>query len=140
MLQGNPRARAELSDFFSRADSWSLGLCNGCQLLAALGVVPGLRPRLPLDNNHEDVASASASGVTLAENESGRFESRFVTVGIQPGSPSVLLRGMENAVLGVWSAHGEGRFAFENAEVSQSLLGLIDGILHTHPPGYPRPG
>ena len=59
--------------------------------------------------------------VSLAENESGRFESRFVSVRVEEsggGTPAVLLRGMEGAVLGVWSAHGEGRFAFRDGEVS----------------------
>lgn len=45
--------------------------------------------------------------VVLTHNKSGRFESRFVSVGIQE-SPSVWLRGMEGSALGVWVAHGEG--------------------------------
>ena len=45
--------------------------------------------------------------VVLNHNKSGRFESRFVSVGI-PESPSVWLRGMEGSALGVWVAHGEG--------------------------------
>lgn len=110
-MQGNPRAQRELRAFFARPDAWSLGLCNGCQLLAALGVVPGL----------ESDGGQGGLGVALAENESGRFESRFVSVRVEEsegGTPAVLLRGMEGAVLGVWSAHGEGRFAFRDGEVS----------------------
>lgn len=45
--------------------------------------------------------------VVLTHNKSGRFESRFVSVGIQE-SPSIWLRGMEGSALGVWVAHGEG--------------------------------
>lgn len=114
VLQGNPRAQSELRAFFARPDAWSLGLCNGCQLLAALGVVPGL-----LDGSDGGV-------ISLTENESGRFESRFVTVRVEEataedgGMPAMLLRGMEGAVLGVWSAHGEGRFAFPDGEVGGS--------------------
>lgn len=48
------------------------------------------------------------SEVVLSHNESGRFESRFVSVGIQE-SPSIWLRGMEGSALGVWVAHGEGK-------------------------------
>lgn len=48
-----------------------------------------------------------ANQVALTHNKSGRFESRFVSVGIQE-SPSVWLRGMEGSALGVWVAHGEG--------------------------------
>lgn len=112
MLKGNPRVRAELSRFFARPDSWTLGLCNGCQLLAALGIVPGLSG---------EEGEEGPPSVALAENESGRFESRFVTVGVEAGSPAVLLQGMEEAVLGVWSAHGEGRFVFREAEVRFSI-------------------
>lgn len=46
--------------------------------------------------------------VVLTHNKSGRFESRFVSVGIQE-SPSIWLQGMEGSALGVWVAHGEGR-------------------------------
>lgn len=49
----------------------------------------------------------SGSEVTLMHNKSGRFESRFVSVGILP-SPSIMLKGMEGSALGVWVAHGEG--------------------------------
>jgi len=45
--------------------------------------------------------------VVLSHNESERFESRFVTVRIN-NSPSIMLAGMQNSVLGVWVAHGEG--------------------------------
>jgi phosphoribosylformylglycinamidine synthase len=55
------------------------------------------------------------------ENESGRFESRFVMVRVEP-SPCILLKGMEGAVLGVWSAHGEGRVAFDGLQVNLAVL------------------
>ncbi len=51
--------------------------------------------------------SIVGSDVTLTHNKSGRFESRFVSVGILP-SPAIMLRGMEGSALGVWVAHGEG--------------------------------
>ena len=47
----------------------------------------------------------------LLENESGKFESRFSSVKIME-SPSIMLKGMEGSSLGVWVAHGEGRFHF----------------------------
>ena len=50
-------------------------------------------------------------GVHLGHNVSDRFESRFVTVKIDP-SPSVMLQGMEDSVLGIWLAHGEGKVLF----------------------------
>lgn len=54
-----------------------------------------------------DALSVVGSEVALTHNKSGRFESRFVSVGILP-SPAVMLKGMEGSALGVWVAHGEG--------------------------------
>ncbi|KAJ3599540.1 hypothetical protein NHX12_033499 [Muraenolepis orangiensis] len=90
----NPRAKAEFERFRVRPDALSLGVCNGCQLLALLGWVG-------------EGQDGTGSEVVLTHNASGRFESRFVSVGIQ-ASPSVWLRGMEGSALGVWVAHGEG--------------------------------
>lgn len=53
------------------------------------------------------VLSVVGSEVALTHNKSGRFESRFVSIGILP-SPAVMLKGMEGSALGVWVAHGEG--------------------------------
>ena len=86
----------EFQTFYNRKDTFSLGVCNGCQLMALLGWVPwqgvedNIRPR-------------------FIHNSSGRFESRFSSVRIMPG-PSIMLKGMEDSVLGIWVAHGEGRF------------------------------
>lgn len=97
-------------------------MCNGCQLLALLGWVgegaedgAGERKRegshpSAVDSNerrHETVAPPPDNEVALTHNQSGRFESRFVSVGIQK-SPSIWLRGMEGSALGCWVAHGEG--------------------------------
>ena len=65
----------------------------------------------------------SQPGVVLSRNESERFESRFVTVRINE-SPSVMLAGMQNSVLGIWVAHGEGRHSL--LYVIHSLLSLSD--------------
>ncbi|NXO83719.1 PUR4 synthase, partial [Sitta europaea] len=95
----NPAVRAELERFRCRPDTFSLGVCNGCQLMAHLGWVGHTGER--------DVATGPAPLLSLERNRSGRFESRFVTVQVEP-SPALLLRGMEGARLGVWVAHGEG--------------------------------
>ncbi|XP_059693759.1 phosphoribosylformylglycinamidine synthase-like [Haemorhous mexicanus] len=68
-------------------------------LLGWVGTLPG------------DSPSGPSPAVALERNLSGRFESRFVTVRVEAG-PALLLRGMEGARLGVWVAHGEGRFRF----------------------------
>ncbi len=93
----------QFEEFHARSDTFSLGVCNGCQLLALLGWVPWrgiadeIQPR-------------------FVHNASGRFESRFSTVRIQE-SPSIMLQGMEGSTLGVWLAHGEGRSFFPQADI-----------------------
>uniref|UniRef100_A0A674HUL2 Phosphoribosylformylglycinamidine synthase n=2 Tax=root TaxID=1 RepID=A0A674HUL2_TAEGU len=102
LFQAGPRQR--LQRFRNRPETFSLGVCNGCQLMlmALLGwVSPPGDPRL----------TDPSPQVALERNLSGRFESRFVTVRVEPG-PALLLRGMAGARLGVWVAHGEGRFQF----------------------------
>jgi phosphoribosylformylglycinamidine synthase len=93
----------QFTDFANRHDTFSLGVCNGCQLEALLGWVPwqgiadDIQPR-------------------FIRNASGRFESRFSTVQIQE-SPAIMLEGMEGATLGIWVAHGEGRALFPDPDV-----------------------
>ncbi|KAG7487705.1 hypothetical protein MATL_G00026240 [Megalops atlanticus] len=104
----NPRARAEFERFRQRSDTLSLGVCNGCQLLALLGWVGG--------------GDATELDVILTHNKSGRFESRFVSVGILP-SPAVMLKGMEGSSLGVWVAHGEGLVQFSSPQAKNRVIG-----------------
>ncbi|GBE33810.1 phosphoribosylformylglycinamidine synthase [bacterium BMS3Bbin06] len=108
VIRFNSRVRDEFDLFYHRNDTFSLGVCNGCQLMALLGWVPwkGLDDRVQ---------------PRFIRNRSGRFESRFSTVGILP-SPSVFLKGMEGSVLGVWVAHGEGRAYFPDSAVLEDLL------------------
>ncbi|CAJ1060051.1 phosphoribosylformylglycinamidine synthase [Xyrichtys novacula] len=104
----NPKAKAEFERFRHRSDTLSLGVCNGCQLLALIGWV----------GEEEEGAGGN---VVLTHNKSGRFESRFVSVGIQE-SPSVWLKGMEGSALGVWVAHGEGMMQFRTPQVQDRIL------------------
>ena len=108
----NPTVRAELDAFFSREDTFSLGVCNGCQLMGLLGWV-GQHANTPTD-------SGSKQGVCFTHNTSERFESRFVTVSIQ-SSPAMMFRGMEGSTLGIWVAHGEGRIQFRSDSVLQNV-------------------
>lgn len=102
----HPLAGAELRRFQKRPDTFSLGVCNGCQLLALLGWVGGSR-REEAEEPGPDSWPAQP-GLVLCHNVSGRFESRWASVRVGPG-PALMLRGMEGAVLPVWSAHGEGQ-------------------------------
>uniref|UniRef100_A0A3Q3J9P4 Phosphoribosylformylglycinamidine synthase n=1 Tax=Monopterus albus TaxID=43700 RepID=A0A3Q3J9P4_MONAL len=110
----NPKAKAEFDRFWQRSDTLSLGVCNGCQLLALLGWV----------GESEDGAGKK-SEVVLTHNKSGRFESRFVSVGIQE-SPSIWLKGMKGSALGVWVAHGEGLMQFRSSQAKDQILS--DGL------------
>ena len=102
-IRFNSELWSQFEAFLDRHDTFSLGVCNGCQLLALLGLVPWRG----LDN---------AVQPRFVRNASGRFESRFATVTVRP-SPAIMLRGMEGSTLGIWSAHGEGRAFFPDPEI-----------------------
>ncbi len=108
----NERLREAFDRFYAREDTFSLGVCNGCQLMALLGWVPWKG----IDGEKQP---------RFVHNRSGRFESRWVQVEVLP-SPSVLLAGMEGSRLGVWVAHGEGRLVYPDqaiqAEVNERKL------------------
>ncbi|VDM40653.1 unnamed protein product [Toxocara canis] len=93
--------------FRKRKDTFSLGVCNGCQLMALLGWIG--------TTNNERVEN-----VFLKENDCGRYQSFFTTVLIKK-SPSIMLAGMEDSVLGVWCAHGEGKFCYRRDEILDDL-------------------
>ncbi|BBN14710.1 phosphoribosylformylglycinamidine synthase [Marchantia polymorpha subsp. ruderalis] len=100
----------QFQEFYNRSDTFSLGVCNGCQLMALLGWVPGA-----------DVGGTLGAGGDTAQprfvhNESGRFECRFSSVRIEK-SPALMLQGMEGTKVGVWVAHGEGRVLFPDAAI-----------------------
>ena len=100
-----PSLRAQFAHFVQRPDTFSLGVCNGCQLMALLGWVPFDAAEVDHDN----------PPARFIHNDSGRYESRWTTVKIQP-SPSIFLQGMEGSVLGIWVSHGEGRAYFKDGE------------------------
>jgi phosphoribosylformylglycinamidine synthase len=95
----NDRAGKALENFYSRPDTLSLGVCNGCQLMAELGLIyPG----------HNKM-------VKLLHNRSNKFESGFLGV-IIPENRSVMLGSMSGMELGIWVAHGEGQFSLPYPE------------------------
>ena len=89
----NEKAKLALDNFYAREDTISLGICNGCQLMGELGLLyPEHKVHPKLDHN-------------IAH----KFESGFVNVTI-PENNSVMLSGLAGSRLGIWVAHGEGRF------------------------------
>jgi phosphoribosylformylglycinamidine synthase len=107
VVRFNDDLRRQFDAFYDRTDTFSLGVCNGCQLMALLGWVPWRGIADPVQPR-------------FIRNASGRFESRFATVRIEE-SPAVMFRGMAGSVLGVWTAHGEGRAWFPDAAILERV-------------------
>ncbi len=96
----NERAKLAIDNFFKRDDTLSLGVCNGCQLLVELGLI------YPDHANHPK----------MSWNDSHKYECSFVGLDILENH-SVMLRTLAGSKLGIWVAHGEGKFNFpENEE------------------------
>ena len=113
----NPKAKQALDNFYKRTDTLSLGVCNGCQLMMELGLV------YPEWKDHP----------RMHHNASGKFESIFLNLTI-PKNNSIMLKSMEGARLGVWVAHGEGRFDLP-ADRSQYKIAAV--YSHDGYPGTP---
>lgn len=109
IIKCNTRVRKQFEWFYSDYNKtrFSLGICNGCQLMCRMGWVGK-----PFEN--EDSVPVPQS------NKSGRFESRFVKLKVLP-SNSVLLKDMEGCTLGVWVAHGEGRFGNSKSDLKSYI-------------------
>ncbi|KAJ1521156.1 hypothetical protein ONE63_002851 [Megalurothrips usitatus] len=107
----HPKLREQFKAFAQRKDTFSLGVCNGCQLMSLLGWI-GTKS---LGESNDDVPD-----IVLDHNESERFECRFSTVRIE-NSKAMMLEGMSDSVLGVWVAHGEGNFTMKDTSVLQKL-------------------
>jgi phosphoribosylformylglycinamidine synthase len=101
----NEKACRTIEAFYARKDTLSLGICNGCQLMAELGL---------LYPEHEQKHR-------MLHNESHKFESGFVSLEI-PKNNSVMLASLSGTKLGVWVAHGEGRFAFPYEEKAYPIV------------------
>lgn len=126
----NENARQELSRFRSRNDTFSLGVCNGCQLMGLIGWVGCDLERNDVANDDlvgDDVDCIKLSqGICLTHNDSGRFECRFSTVRIEE-SPAIMFKDMAGSLLGIWVAHGEGKIEFKSYSCKKNIAesGLI---------------
>ncbi len=100
----NEKAKISLDNFFKREDTLSIGVCNGCQLFVTLGL---------LTPEHEEKPK-------MLHNESGKFECHFTAVNIKKSS-AVMLKGLEGSRLGIWAAHGEGKFHFPKEEAAYQI-------------------
>ncbi|MFI3315121.1 MAG: phosphoribosylformylglycinamidine synthase, partial [Rikenellaceae bacterium] len=100
----NEKAKRALDNFYARKDTLSLGVCNGCQLMIELGLINpthDVKPRMLHNNSH-------------------KFESNFVGLTIAE-TPSIMLKSLEGSSLGVWVAHGEGKFDLPKPESEYNI-------------------
>ncbi|MFV9484801.1 phosphoribosylformylglycinamidine synthase [Christiangramia sp. ASW11-125] len=102
----NEKAKAALENFFRREDTLSLGVCNGCQLFIELGLINAEHEQKP----------------KMLHNESQKFECNFTSVEI-PQNNSVMLSTLSGSTLGIWAAHGEGKFSFPYEENRYNIVG-----------------
>ena len=98
----NPKAKEALDRFYAREDTLSLGICNGCQLMVELGLT-------------------GAKGAKMLHNDSHKFESEFITLQI-PQNKSVMFGSLSGSKLGLWVAHGEGKFHLPGQESDYNVI------------------
>ena len=112
-IRFNDDLKNQFKQFYERKDTFSLGVCNGCQLMALLGFVPSQTGKV--------AEAPDAKQPRFIHNDSGRFESRFVTVGIDANTPSIMFKDMGGSRMGVWCAHGEGKAHFPDTSIVADL-------------------
>ena len=98
----NPKAKEALDRFYARKDTLSLGVCNGCQLMVELGLI-------------------DKSTSKMLHNDSHKFESGFVGLTVQKNQ-SVLMSTLSGSKLGIWVAHGEGKFSLPGKEEDYNIV------------------
>jgi phosphoribosylformylglycinamidine synthase len=100
----NENAKRALENFYKRKDTLSMGVCNGCQLMVALDLI------YP---EHKDK-------IKMSHNDSHKFECSFVNVDVLENN-SVMLGNLQNSKLGIWVAHGEGKFEMPLEESNYNI-------------------
>lgn len=101
----NPKAKAALDAFYARKDTLSLGICNGCQLMMELDLI---NPEFEKKGH-------------MLHNVSHKFESEFISLAI-PENNSVMFGSLSGSKLGIWVAHGEGRFSLPYEESHYNVV------------------
>ena len=114
----NPKAKEALDKFYAREDTLSLGICNGCQLMVELNLI-----------NPEH-----ANRSHLLHNRSQKFESTYLGLNI-PQNNSVMFGSLSGSKLGIWVAHGEGRFDLPEGEDKYNVVAKYN---YAEYPGNPN--
>jgi len=104
----NQRLKKMFDEFYNRKDTFTLGICNGCQLFGLLGWVPFSG----IDAHRQP---------RFVKNNSARFESRWTTVKVQE-SQAIMLEGMESLIFGIHVDHGEGRLYFPDSKLRDQTM------------------
>ncbi len=107
----NPKAKEALDKFYARPDTLSLGICNGCQLMVELGLL----------EHGKATATTNEVRPRMLHNDSHKFESCFVSLTI-PTNRSVMFGSLSGNKLGIWVAHGEGKFDLPYDEESYNIV------------------
>ena len=114
----NPKAKEALDNFYARKDTLSLGICNGCQLMVELNLI---NPELQRHTR-------------MLHNDSQKFESAFLSLSI-PENNSVMLGSLAHSKLGIWVAHGEGKFSLPESEDKYHIIAKYN---YSEYPGNPN--
>lgn len=114
----NPKAKEALDRFYAREDTLSLGICNGSQLMVELNLI-----------NPEHAQRAK-----MLHNNSHKFESTFLSLQI-PENNSVMFSSLSGSKLGIWVAHGEGKFSLPEAESQYNVVAKYN---YAQYPGNPN--
>ena len=126
----NPKAKEALDKFYARKDTLSLGICNGCQLMVELGLTESSEQRTERygysqgdNSNHTSQVSPLRSQLRtkMLHNDSHKFESEFISLSI-PQNNSVMFGSLSGTKLGLWVAHGEGKFLLPEAESKYNII------------------
>jgi phosphoribosylformylglycinamidine synthase len=126
----NPHLKEEFSNFFNRPDTFSLGVCNGCQVMAHLA----------------DIIPGATNFPRFGKNISEQFEARVVMAEI-PESPSIFFKGMQGSQIPIIVSHGEGYAKFDNeaqldtVDIALQYIdnsGNISEVYPYNPNGSPR--
>lgn len=110
----NPKAKEALDRFYAREDTLSLGVCNGCQLMVELNLLKFK----PVEEGQEKRGSRLPK---MLHNDSHKFESAFLGVTV-PTNRSVMFGSLSGSRLGIWVAHGEGKFSLPGTEDDYNVV------------------
>ena len=100
----NSKVKDEFSEYFSRTDSFTLGVCNGCQMIS----------------NLKEIIPGSQNWPSFEKNTSEQFEARLTSVKIEQTN-SILFNGMEGSIMPIAIAHGEGRAKFTSQQSKTNI-------------------